>query len=611
MIQLQQVTLRLGTKTLLDHADLLIEAGQKIGLIGPNGAGKSSLFKVLLHEHQIDQGELVLPKQKIWAHIRQEIPDADLRLSTVDYALQGDSIYQEIMTALTAAEAQDDGEAQMHCHMRLADIDGYAAPARAAKVLLGLGFQQADLTRTVDEFSGGWQMRLNLAQVLLSNADILLLDEPTNHLDLEAIFWLGEWLSTCPATLLVISHDREFLDEVTSHIVFITNQKLKKYTGNYSSFEHQYAESLVLQQKAYEKQQKHKAHLQSFVDRFRAKASKAKQAQSRMKMLNRLEDIAAVSATSPFTFEFSEPISAGNPVITLSHVDVGYDHKPVLSNVRFSLQENARIGLLGLNGAGKSTFVKLLAGELKPLAGEIVNSSKLNIGYFAQHQLELLDYTASPITHLLRAQKKMTEQRARAYLGSFNFQGDQAFETVAHFSGGEKARLVLALIIAHNPNLLLLDEPTNHLDMEMREALSLALQTYTGAVIVVSHDRFLLNSVADELWLVHQGQVSPFDGDLNAYRQWQKEQASLSEKKKPQPAALQSASKKSTPARTLQQLEKQLAASEAELKTLHARMAEPTFYQTTDAKTVADCVQHEKTLTETIAQLETEILKAL
>jgi ATP-binding cassette subfamily F protein 3 len=403
------------------------------------------------------------------------------------------------------------------------EIDGYSAPARAAKILIGLGFSQSQLFAPVNSFSGGWQMRLNLAQVLLSRADILLLDEPTNHLDLEGIIWLGDWIRSADCMVLVISHDREFLDEVATHIVQFKNQQLKKYTGNYTTYEREYTQQMMLQQAAFQKQQKQRAHLQHFIDRFGAKATKAKQAQSRRKMLERMVQISPIHEDSPFRFEFADNVCGVNPMLTLDRVTVGYDQLPILHDLSFSLRDGDRIGLLGLNGAGKSTFIKLLANQLTVMSGLVQGSSKIKIGYFAQHQLDLLDPEANLLTQFKRLDEKITESQARNFLGGFDFSGPRVFDKIGHFSGGEKSRLVLALLVWQKPNLLLLDEPTNHLDMDMREALMMALQNFQGAMILVSHDRYLLNCLVDEYYLVDQGIVQPFNGDLNDYRLWLKD----------------------------------------------------------------------------------------
>ncbi len=518
MIHLRQITVRRGTKVLLENASLDLFAGQKVGIVGPNGVGKSTLFQCLLGSLPCDKGEIDISKQFSIAHLQQELPESEL--SARDYALLGDENYATRKAQLDAAESSTDGMAIAHAHADFAEIDGYTAPSRAAKVLIGLGFSQEQLDWSVNSFSGGWRMRLNLAQVLLSGADILLLDEPTNHLDLEGIMWLGDWIRVSESMAIVISHDREFLDDISTHIVHVKDASLKRYTGNYTTYEREYNAQLIIQQTTFEKQQAHRAHLQKFVDRFSASAAKAKQAQSRVKMIERMEMVAAVQQENPFRFEFADNRCGVNPMLTLHEVDVGYTEKPILRRLNFSLRDGDRIGLLGLNGAGKSTFIKLIAQELQSMHGEVTSSSKIKIGYFAQQQLDLLDANASMITQLKRIDPKITDMQARTFLGGFNFHGDRVFEDIGNFSGGEKSRLVLALLVWQKPNMLLLDEPTNHLDMEMREALMMALQNFQGAMILVSHDRYLSKCLVNEYMLVDNGTLTPFDGDLDDYHKW-------------------------------------------------------------------------------------------
>ena len=518
MIRIQHLALQRGPQRLLDGADLTLHAGHKVGLIGANGAGKSSLFALLRGELHADGGECVLPPDWRIAHMRQEVDN--LTRSAVDYALDGDVALRAIEAELAQAEAAHDGVAIARLHVELDNAEGYSAAARARKLLAGLGFSEAQMERPVGDFSGGWRMRLNLAQALMCPSDLLLLDEPTNHLDLDAILWLEGWLQSYPGTLLLISHDRDFLDAVVDHIVHLDQQKLILYRGGYSAFERARAERLAQQQQAFEKQQAQRAHMEDFIRRFKAKASKARQAQSRIKALEKLEELAPAHIDSPFDFVFREADKVSSPLLNLSEAALGYGDKKVLEKVKLSLAPGARIGLLGPNGAGKSTLIKTLAGELEVLDGDLARGENLSIGYFAQHQLDSLDAKASPLLHLQRLAQAEREQTLRDFLGGFDFRGPRCDEPVANFSGGEKARLALALIAWQKPNLLLLDEPTNHLDLEMRLALTLALQEFNGAVLVVSHDRHLLKSTTDEFLLVAEGRVQPFAGDLEDYARW-------------------------------------------------------------------------------------------
>jgi len=529
MIQLKSLSLRRGVKELFNDVTLNINPGNRAGVVGGNGAGKSSLFALLRGELVPDAGDALLPPNWTMAHVAQETPA--LETSALDYVLDGDAELRGLQAALNDAEARNDGEAIGHLHAELAHIDAYTAEARASKLLAGLGFAPEAMSRPVSSFSGGWRMRLNLAQALMCRSDLLLLDEPTNHLDLETVLWLEEWLQSYPGTLLVISHDRDFLDAVCTHIAEVANQSITLYTGNYSAYEEARAARLALQQAAYDKQQRQIAHLESFITRFKAKATKARQAQSRVKALERLERISAAHVDTPFDFHFDTPASLPNPLLNLDGIAIGYGDKPILSRISLSVEGGSRIGLLGVNGAGKSTLVKLLADELAPLAGKLTKAQTLKIGYFAQHQLETLREDESPLWHVQKLAPEAREQDLRTFLGGFNFHGDAAMAPIGPMSGGEKARLALALIVWEKPNLLLLDEPTNHLDLEMRHALTMALQDFAGALIVVSHDRALLEATTDRFWLVANGAVTPFDGDLEDYRRWRLEQ--LAESGKP------------------------------------------------------------------------------
>ena len=518
MIRLQNLTLQRGPQRLLEDAELTLHAGQKAGLIGANGAGKSSLFALLRGELAPDSGDCYLPADWRIAHMRQEVDT--LERIAVDYVLDGDVRLREVQHELVDAEAAQDGAAQARLHAELDSADGYTADARARKLLAGLGFSNEQMDREVASFSGGWRMRLSLAQALMCPSDLLLLDEPTNHLDLDAILWLEDWLKGYPGTLLLISHDRDFLDEVVDHVAHVEQQKLTLYRGGYSAFERARAERLAQQQQAYEKQQVQRAHMEKYIARFKAQATKARQAQSRIKALERMEELSAAHVDSPFDFVFRESVKISSPLLDLSEGRLGYGDKAVLEKVKLQLAPGARIGLLGPNGAGKSTLIKNLAGELTPISGRLVRGENLVVGYFAQHQLDSLDSKASPLLHLQRLAPGEREQVLRDFLGGFDFRGARIDEPVLNFSGGEKARLALALIAWERPNLLLLDEPTNHLDLEMRLALTMALQEFSGAVLVISHDRHLLKSTTDDFLLVADGKVEPFDGDLDDYARW-------------------------------------------------------------------------------------------
>ena len=528
MITLRNVVLQRGDKRLLDGADLTLVPRQKAGITGANGTGKSSLLALIRGELPPEAGDVEVQPGLRMAHVAQETPASPR--TAIDYCLDGDEDLRRIERDLALAETAHDGTALARLHAEYEQHDGYSVRARAAQILNGLGFAEADLERAVATFSGGWRMRLNLAQALLCPSDVLLLDEPTNHLDLDAVFWLEDWLRRYPGMVLVISHDREFLDATVDAICHFENRGLKLYKGTYSDFERQRAAQLANQQAAYEKQQREIAHLRSFVERFRAQATKARQAQSRLKMLDRMEVVAAVHAATPFTFSFREPRPASSLLLSLEGVALGYgEGPPILAGANLLVTAGARIGLLGANGAGKSTLVKALAGELVLRAGTRAEGKGLTIGYFAQHQLEQLREDESPLQHLLRGDRELVsraggtlarEQDLRDFLGGFDFRGDVVSAPVGRFSGGEKARLTLALLIWERPNLLLLDEPTNHLDLDMREALTLALQDYEGAMVLVSHDRHLLRATTDRLMLVADHRLDDFDGDLDDYRDW-------------------------------------------------------------------------------------------
>lgn len=579
MIQLQNISLQRGPKFLLESADLTIYPGQKIGLIGANGSGKSTLFQMLLGKLASDTGTLDIPKQWRTAHMAQEVGYTSR--SALDYVLDGDSELRRLEREIAAEHdgALNNGERLAKLYGEMENIHAYAAPARAQQLLNGLGFSAGDDSRPVTDFSGGWRIRLNLAQALMCPSDLLLLDEPTNHLDLDATLWLEEWLKRYTGTLIIISHDRDFLDNIVDRIVNIEKQKLDNYSGNYSAFERQRAEKLAQQQASYEKQQERIAHVENYIRRFRAQATKARQAQSRIKELERMEKISAAHVDSPFTFTFKCNEKMSVPLVHISRADIGYksesgcDDKRILEKVELAIRAETRIGLLGPNGAGKSSLVKTLSGALPLLAGERTNGEHFKLGYFAQHQLEALDINASAALHIQRLTPSAREQEIRDFLGSFDFHGARAFEPITHFSGGEKARLALAIIAWEKPNVLLLDEPTNHLDLEMRQALTMALQDFEGAVIIVSHDRHLLRNTVNEFLLVADGKVSEFDGDLDDYYKWllQQRQAQTAAEEKYAPDSDSKVDKKAQRQQSAAQRQ-QLKPLTNKLKTLETQM---------------------------------------
>ena len=522
MISLKNITLRRGTKVVLQGANVTLQPGEKVGLIGRNGAGKSSLFALLTDRLHADTGDVEIPPRWRVGEVAQEMPETDD--GATDFVLQGDKALQAAQDELTAAEASNDGNAMAHAHLALDEAGAFDAPARAQALLLGLGFKSEELDAPVNSFSGGWRMRLQLARALMCPAELLLLDEPTNHLDLDALVWLEAWLKRFDGLLLVISHDREFLDAITRVTVHLDDNILTRYGGNYSAFEEMRAERLTLAAAAFGKQQDRIAHLQKFIDRFKAKASKAKQAQSRVKALARMERLAPVLMESDFEIEFREPQSLPNPMLSFDSLNCGYGSTAIVRNFNRSVLAGQRIGILGANGQGKSTLVKTIAKALVPLAGTMTEGKGLVIGYFAQQELDVLSLDDGPLMHMVRLARDVgpaaREQELRDFLGRFRFTGAMAQQAVGSLSGGEKARLVLAMLVWQRPNLLLLDEPTNHLDLTTREALSIALNEFEGTVMLVSHDRALLREVCDEFWLVARGQVQPFDGDLDDYQKW-------------------------------------------------------------------------------------------
>jgi ATP-binding cassette subfamily F protein 3 len=653
MIRLTALTLIRGAKPLLQAADLTLNPGEKVGLIGANGSGKSSLFALLRNELQPDAGDAFFPASWRVAHVAQETPALDR--PALDYAIDGDTHLRRLEAELADAEARHDSHDTGHrigdLHAALADADAYTVRSRAEQLLTGLGFSHDQMNLPVASFSGGWRMRLNLAQALMCPSDLLLLDEPTNHLDLDAILWVEDWLKRYPGTLLIISHDRDFLDGVVNVIAHIDDRKLKRYGGNYSAFEKQRAINLALSQAAMVKQTRERDHLQSFIDRFKAKASKAKQAQSRMKMLAKMEELAPIHAAAAFQFEFREPDRAPNPLLVLEDVVAGYHtdegDKPILRDINLNLQAGQRIGLLGVNGAGKSTLIKTIAAELAPLTGDAHWGKGLAIGYFAQHQVEMLRHDQSPLWHLAKIAPTVREQELRNFLGGFNFPGTMVSSPIAPFSGGEKARLALALIVWQKPNLLLLDEPTNHLDLETREALTVALAQFEGTLVLVSHDRHLLRATTEEFLIVADGSLKPFDGDLDDYRDWlfktklaiakpakpgKKEPepvarmqpsevrestpdpvlstAERKEQKRQEAEARQRASAQKKPIETrIKRLEEKMAKANARKADLDALLADPAIYAEDKKETVKAHLFEQATLAKELEQLEGDWLE--
>ncbi|MDO9765315.1 ABC transporter ATP-binding protein [Glaesserella parasuis] len=626
MIFFTDLTLKRGQTILLEQANATIHTGQKVGLIGKNGCGKSSLFALLKNELQAEGGDASYPKNWSIAWVNQETPALDI--SALDYVIQGDREYTQLTAQLEQANLENNGNLIATLHAQLDTIDAWTIQSRASTLLNGLGFSTEQLQLPVKSFSGGWRMRLNLAQALICRSDLLLLDEPTNHLDLDAVIWLERWLSNYHGILLLISHDRDFLDPIIDRVLHIEQQKLFDYTGNYSAFEIQRATKLAQQNAAYQQQQQKIAHLQKFIDRFKAKATKAKQAQSRVKALEKMELIAPAYADSPFSFEFREPLSLPNPLLMMEKVSAGYGERTVLQSVKLNLVPGSRIGLLGRNGAGKSTLIKLLAGEIQAQSGHTQLAKGVQLGYFAQHQLDTLRADESALWHLARLAPEKTEQELRNYLGGFAFHGDKVKQTVSSFSGGEKARLVLALIVWQRPNLLLLDEPTNHLDLDMRQALTEALTQYEGSLVIVSHDRHLLRSTVNEFYLVHDGKVEEFNGDLEDYQKWlnelnaqlecvkkadnstacNNENSAVNRKEqKRQEAELR---QQAAPLRKkLTQLEKELEKLTASLTTLEETLASPEIYDAENKAKLTEILVKQVATKKQLEEVEMEWLE--
>ncbi len=613
VISLRNFALRRGERLLLSDVDLTMHAGYRVGVVGRNGTGKSSLFAAIRNEIEADKGDIDLPGKVRIASVAQETPS--LPDPAIDFVLAGDVDVANALKAEAKALAAEDWEAVAMAHHRLEEVNGYDASARAGKLLHGLGFPGDTHQRAVSSFSGGWRVRLNLARALMSPSDLLLLDEPTNHLDLDAVLWLEQWLLKYPGTLLLISHDREFLDNVTTHTLHLHGGKAKLYTGDYTAFERQRSEQLRLQQITHEKSQAERAHLQSFIDRFSASAAKAKQAQSRVKRLAKMAGTEAVRAERELVIEFAQPQRLPFSLIRLNHVDAGYgENAVILKDVAFGLEAGDRIGLLGVNGAGKSTLVKTLVGDLDPIHGDRSCHPDVRIGYFAQHTVESLKPAQSPIDHLRDLSPDAPTQSFRDFLGKWNFPGDRAFESVDGFSGGERARLALALIAWRQPNVLLLDEPTNHLDLEMREALAEALSLFEGAIVMVSHDRHLIGLVCETYWRVSDGVVEPFAGDLDEYAAWLRSRASAQGNKAPKipetPLPVAVEAKPATPAKKinphkLAQAEARVAELEGKLAALETEMADPAVYSGGGAR-VAEIGRQQTQLREALATAEAE-----
>ncbi|MBX2868222.1 MAG: ATP-binding cassette domain-containing protein [Acidiferrobacterales bacterium] len=633
MISLEDIALRRGPRLLFERVTMKLHGNERVGIVGDNGSGKSSLFALLLGEIHADQGSVALPTQSLVAHVAQHTPSSDQ--SAIDFVLDGDEALRALQSKTAMAEESGDGDALAECYAEMERIDGYAAPSRAARLLDGLGFNPTQMEAPTKSFSGGWRVRLNLAKALMSPSDILLLDEPTNHLDLDAVVWLEDWLSSYQGTLLLISHDRDFLDGICNRILHIEHNQIRSYNGNYSRFERTRAEAMAAEQAAYHKQQRAISHMEDFVRRFKAKATKAKQAQSRVKALERMQTIAPAHIYSPFRFSFLEPQPASDPLLRLDEVHVGYQSGSILSNLSFSIGNKDRIALVGPNGAGKSTLVKLLAGELEPGNGEIIQAKNLNVGYFAQHQLEQLDPEATPLTQFTRIYPRTTPQDIRNFLGGFGFNGERVNEKIAPFSGGEKARLALALLIFSKPNLLLMDEPTNHLDIEMRHALTVAFQQYDGAILLVSHDRHLIRTVTDRLWLVYRGGVSVFEEDIDGYMRWAKKVAqesrnasgtkrresnnfsekstslvnadNLSKKEKRQQSALLRQQIKPL-TQSIRQCEKNMTLWQKKADELEKTLSDPKIYESASTADLAELMRKKSGADKEVAKLESEWL---
>ena len=611
MLSFQQLSLRRQSKLLVEDASLTIYAGFKVGLVGANGSGKTSLFKLILGELDADQGRVEIPPSLRIAHMAQEVPASSM--TAVDYVLSGDTALQQVSEKIAVAEAENDYTTISALYEQYADLDGYTARSRAEQLLVGLGFSESSFGQSLSVFSGGWRVRLNLARTLMAPCELLLLDEPTNHLDLDAIFWLSAWLSKFEGTLIIISHDRDFLDDCTTHTAFLHNQTLHFHSGNYSAFERIRSQQLEDQAKQYSKQQRAIAHMEDYVRRFRYKATKAKQAQSRLKAIERMAKVAPVHEASPFRFEFPHAAKVSDPLLRLDNASIGYG-EPLVERIQFTLSPGDRIGLLGVNGAGKTTLIKTLIGILPMLAGERLEGHHLQVGYFSQHQVDDLNLEQSPLAQLNQLDPMAEELTLRKFLGGFNFQGDRVHELPSAFSGGEKARLALALVAFLEPNVLLFDEPTNHLDMEMRQALANAMNAFPGAILLISHDRFLLKSTVEQFVKIEEGGLIPFEQDLDDYKGLLNQSKALPE------AAPQSEPSRPSPSRRnhreVRQLETRMKTLmeridrlSGKLKAVEDALSDPALYADSDHPDLQQLLRNQLGLTEEIAEKEAEWLE--
>tara|TARA_A100001388_G_scaffold274949_1_gene259519 strand:+ start:1793 stop:3658 length:1866 start_codon:yes stop_codon:yes gene_type:complete len=611
MLSLQQLSLRRQAKMLVEDASLTIYAGFKVGLVGANGSGKTSLFKLILGELDADQGRLEIPPSLRIAHMAQEVPASSM--TAVDYVLSGDTSLQKVSEKIAVAEAKNDYTTISALYEQYADLDGYTARSRAEQLLVGLGFSESNFEQSLSVFSGGWRVRLNLARTLMAPCELLLLDEPTNHLDLDAIFWLSAWLSKFEGTLIIISHDRDFLDDCTTHTAFLHNQTLHFHSGNYSAFERIRSQQLEDQAKQYSKQQRAIAHMEDYVRRFRYKATKAKQAQSRLKAIERMAKVAPVHEASPFRFEFPHAAKVSDPLLRLDDASIGYG-EPLVERIRFTLSPGDRVGLLGVNGAGKTTLIKTLIGILPMLAGERLEGHHLQVGYFSQHQVDDLNLEQSPLAQLSQLNPMADELALRKFLGGFNFQGDRAHELPSSFSGGEKARLALALVAFLEPNVLLFDEPTNHLDMEMRQALANAMNAFPGAILLISHDRFLLKSTVEQFVKIEEGRLIPFEQDLDDYKGLLTQPKALSEAAPMNEPVTPSSQKRNH--REVRQLETRMKTLmeridrlSGKLKEVENALSDPALYADSDHPDLQQLLRNQLGLTEEIAEKEAEWLE--
>lgn len=626
MLSIQNVSIQAGLKPLFDHISLNVHPGHKIGLVGQNGAGKTTLFKAVMGEVSIETGQIGIPADWLIGYVEQEVKHSDLNV--LDFVCFGDTQYAKLTKKIQLAEASGDHDAMVKAYDGLDRISGYEVPQKAQQLLAGLGFKKDDFSKSMDAFSGGWQVRLKLGRALMQRADLLLLDEPTNHLDIEAVAWLIQWLKSYQGAVLIISHDRDFLDQVVQGIAHIHHQKITYYSGNFASFERQRNEQLMQQHALHEKQKQQMQHLKSFIERFKAKASKAKQAQSRVKALERMEEIAAVQATNPFQFQFFEPKHQPDPMVMVEGVSFSYQDRFIIKDADLVLRAGDRIGLVGVNGSGKSTLIKLLVNELKPQAGLVKTSKGVLVGYFAQHQLEALTIENSPLQHMLSLDEEVSDQEARNFLGKFGFSNEQTLTPVKTFSGGEKARLALAMIVYQKPNLIILDEPTNHLDMDTRDALDMALQDFSGALILVTHDKHLLASIADQFWWVHEGQVSLYHGDLESYLQArlkaikeiateakQADNAGAPVKNRKQQRKQNAHLRKQLEQKirphqqAIKKLEKQLEQAQSELAELHALMEDSSLYESSNQQKLTETIKRQADVEALIEEVEMEWLE--